>query len=92
MIENSINLRNKFSHYRIIGEQMVPKVAFSTEKEAIKAALKMNGQFKTIHKKVAYLCHKCGKWHIGSNKTVLTDEDKKQARDKYIRNEKYNLW
>ncbi len=36
---------------------------------------------------VAYKCSKCGKWHVGSNSTVLTDEDRKHYKDMlYIEN------
>lgn len=36
---------------------------------------------------VAYKCSECGKWHVGSNSTVLTDEDRKHYKDMlYIEN------
>lgn len=47
----------------------------------------LNTKENIIHKMVAYKCSKCGKWHVGSNSTVLTDEDRKHYKDMlYIEN------
>lgn len=56
------------------------KIAYDTDKEAITAARKMNLNGKQIHKAVAYKCKVCGKWHIGRNKTLLTDKEIKRFK------------
>ena len=38
---------------------------------------------KTIHKRQAYKCSVCHKWHVGRGKTVLTDEDKRKLKIKH---------
>ena len=56
------------------------KTAYDTDKEAITAARKMNLKGKQIHKAVAYKCKVCGKWHIGRNKTLLTEKEIKRLK------------
>lgn len=53
------------------------KTAYESEKEAIHAAMVINVQDKTIHKRQAY------KWHVGRGKTTLTDEDKRKLKIKH---------
>lgn len=53
------------------------KTAYESEKEAIHAAMVINVQDKTIHKRQAY------KWHVGRGKTILTDEDKRKLKIKH---------
>ena len=74
--------RGNRSHYKIIGETMVPKKTYETEQEALMVARFVNTLPKTIHKKVVYKCIKCGKWHIGTNHTLLTEEDKQEIARK----------
>lgn len=59
------------------------KTAYETEKEAIHAAMVINVQDKTIHKRQAYKCSICHKWHVGRGKTTLTDEDKRKLKIKH---------
>lgn len=59
------------------------KTTYETEKEAIHAAMVINVQDKTIHKRQAYKCSVCHKWHVGRGKTVLTDEDKRKLKIKH---------
>lgn len=42
----------------------------------------INVQDKTIHKRQAYKCSVCHKWHLGRGKT-LTDEDKRKLKIKH---------
>lgn len=42
-----------------------------------------NVQDKTIHKRQAYKCSVCHKWHVGRGKTTLTDEDKRKLKIKH---------
>lgn len=53
------------------------KTAYETEKEAIRAAMVINVQDKTIHKRQAYKCS------VGRGKTILTDEDKRKLKIKH---------
>lgn len=46
------------------------KTAYESEKEA-------------IHKRQAYKCSVCHKWHVGRGKTILTDEDKRKLKIKH---------
>lgn len=57
------------------------KKKYETSDFAIAAAMNMNAMEKTIHKFVAYKCNKCGYYHIGHSNKVLTDKDRKKARD-----------
>lgn len=59
------------------------KTTYETEKEAIHAAMVINVQDKTIHKRQAYKCSVCHKWHVGRGKTILTDEDKRKLKIKH---------
>lgn len=59
------------------------KTTYETEKEAIRAAMVINVQDKTIHKRQAYKCSVCHKWHVGRGKTVLTDDDKRKLKIKH---------
>lgn len=38
---------------------------------------------ETIHKRQAYKCSVCHKWHVGRGKTTLTDEDKRKLKIKH---------
>ena len=60
-----------------------PKIAYETEKEAIHAAMVVNVQDKTIHKRQAYKCSYCHKYHIGRGQTVLTQDDKLKLKIKH---------
>ena len=57
---------------------------FHINKEAIEAAIKVNINPKTIHKRIIYKCTQCGFWHIGRNSTVLTDADKDKIKRKHL--------
>lgn len=52
-------------------------------REPIHAAMVINVQDKTIHKRQAYKCSVCHKWHVGRGKTILTDEDKRKLKIKH---------
>ena len=80
--------RDVRSHYKIIGDKLVPKKVYNTEKEATIIALFLNTTQNAIHQKVAYKCVVCGKWHIGSTKKILTNDDKKIYQNKL---KKYNI-
>lgn len=58
----------------------IQKKAYDTDKEAIEVARIMNCNNSQIHKAVAYKCPKCGKWHVGRNKSVLSEKDKKHYK------------
>lgn len=60
-----------------------PKVFYTSDSEAIKAAQKMNILDRTIHKYVAYKCLHCHQWHIGKNGTELSQSDKEKIRRKH---------
>lgn len=83
--------RTNRSHYKIIGGKETPKLGYNTENEALNAARNLNIMPKTIHKFVAYKCISCGKWHVGRNNTILTDEEKEKIRKKMFEN-KENIW
>lgn len=51
-----------------------PKKKYGSDKEAITAAKIQNDKPNTIHKYVAYKCHKCGFFHIGKTKKELKHE------------------
>ena len=79
------------SHYKVIGEELIPKTSYETEKEALNIARNINILPQTIHKFVAYKCSKCGKWHVGRNRTTLTESEKEKILEKMkINNE--NIW
>lgn len=79
--------RNYRSHYKIgINGVLEEKKSFETESEALKVARFLNTREDIIHKMVAYKCEKCGKWHVGSNNTVLTEEDRKKYKKKLQKN------
>ncbi|MDA3856297.1 MAG: hypothetical protein PF569_08620 [Candidatus Woesearchaeota archaeon] len=59
------------------------KKKYSSDKEAIEAAMRINTMDKTIHKRVAYKCKECFQWHIGRNSTVLSKEDKLKIKIKH---------
>lgn len=80
--------RKTRSHYKIIDGKFVEKKGYDTEMDALTTARFINSQPNTIHKMVAYKCDKCGKWHIGSNNTVVTDEIREKNRKK-LKDEKY---
>lgn len=80
--------RKTRSHYKIINGKFVEKKGYDTEMDALTTARFINSKPNTIHKMVAYKCDKCGKWHIGSNNTVLTNEEKEKILEK-LKNTKY---
>jgi len=61
-----------------------PKRRFNTSYDATRSAMYMNLKESTVHKFVAYKCSKCGKYHIGHTKKVLSDKDRAKAV-KFIR-------
>lgn len=74
--------RTTRSHYKIIGDKFVDKMAYKTENEALTVARFLNTRPEAIHKMVAYKCIKCGMWHIGGNRTILTNEEKEKIAKK----------
>ena len=76
-----MNKRTTRSHYKIIGDKLVDKVPYKTENEALTLARFLNTRPETIHKMVAYKCIKCGMWHIGSNSTILSKEEKGKRKN-----------
>lgn len=75
------------SHYKIGPNGCLEeKKSFDTEQEALKVARFLNTRDNIIHKMVAYKCVKCGKWHVGSNNTVLDDKERKKNREKLRKN------
>lgn len=65
------------------GNGIVGRGFSSSYKEPIHAAMVINVQDKTIHKRQAYKCSVCHKWHVGRGKTTLTDEDKRKLKIKH---------
>ena len=61
-----------------------PKRRFDTPFDATRSAMYMNLKESTVHKFVAYKCSKCGGYHIGHTKKVLSDKDRAKAV-KFIR-------
>ena len=61
-----------------------PKRRFDTSYAATRSAMFMNIKESTVHKFVAYKCSKCGWYHIGHTKKVLTEKDRAKAV-KFIR-------
>ena len=79
--------RNYRSHYKIgVNGVLEEKKSFETEEEALKVARFLNTKEDIIHKMVAYKCEKCGKWHVGSNNTVLTDGEREKYKKKLQKN------
>lgn len=74
--------RTTRSHYKVINGQLVEKVGYDTEKEALTVARFLNSKPNVMHKMIAYKCFKCDKWHIGSNGRLLTEEDREIAKEK----------
>ena len=68
--------RNNRSHFKIEFGVLKPKKSYETEKDALKIARFLNTKENIIHKMVAYKCSVCGKWHVGSNSTELSKDDK----------------
>lgn len=68
--------RENRSHFKLECGKLIPKKSYNTEKEALKIARFLNTKENIIHKMVAYKCSTCGKWHIGSNNSELTEEDR----------------
>lgn len=56
------------------------KIKFKSSDEAIRAAMYMNMKETTIHKFVAYKCIKCGNYHIGHTSKLLSEKDRKKAK------------
>lgn len=58
------------------------KKVYETDVEAIAAAKEYNKQHADtmIHKKVAYKCSVCHKWHIGKNHHNLTDKKRDKIK------------
>ena len=81
--------RSARSHYKIgPNEVLEEKKSFDTEQEALKMARFLNTKENVIHKMVAYKCIKCGKWHVGSGGKILTDKDRKEAKEKLEKTDK----
>lgn len=78
--------RTTRSHYKIVGDKMTAKKSYDTEKEALSVARFLNLQPNIIHKMIVYKCIKCGKWHIGHNGSILTEEERNKIREK-LKNE-----
>lgn len=75
------------SHYKIGPNGVLEeKKSFETEQEALKMARFLNTRDNIIHKMVAYKCVKCGKWHVGSNNTVLDEAERKKNKEKLRKN------
>jgi DNA-directed RNA polymerase subunit RPC12/RpoP len=75
------------SHYKIGPNGVLEeKKSFDTEQEALKMARFLNTKENIIHKMVAYKCAKCGKWHVGSNNTVLDEAERKKNKEKLRKN------
>ena len=74
--------RSERSHYKIVNGELVEKKSFESERDALRMARFLNTKENVIHKMVAYKCSKCGKWHIGSNSTVLTDDIRLLQKEK----------
>lgn len=74
--------RTTRSHYKIVGDKMTAKKSYDTEQEALSVARFLNIQPNIIHKMVVYKCIKCSKWHIGSNGTVLTEDEREKIKEK----------
>ena len=74
--------RTTRSHYKIVGDKMYAKKSYGTEREALNIARFLNTQPNIIHKMIVYKCIKCGKWHIGNNGSVLTDEEREKIKKK----------
>lgn len=56
------------------------KKKFKSSDEAIRAAMYMNMKETNIHKFVAYKCIKCGNYHIGHTSKLLSEKDRKKAK------------
>lgn len=75
------------SHYKVGPNGVLEeKKSFDTEQEALKVARFLNTKDNIIHKMVAYKCVKCGKWHVGSNNTVLDKEEREKNKKKLQKN------
>ena len=74
--------RSERSHYKIVNGELVEKKSFDSEYEALKMARFLNTKENHLHKMVAYKCDKCGKWHVGSNSTLLTNDIRREQREK----------
>jgi len=74
--------RNSRSHYSYNGK---PKRGYDTEFDALYAARRLNSSEYSIHKIIVYKCSKCNKYHLGHNNTILTNEDKTNAKLALIR-------
>ena len=75
------------SHYKIGPNGVLEeKKSFDTEQDALRMARFLNTKDNIIHKMVAYKCAKCGKWHVGSNNTVLDEAERKKNKEKLQKN------
>ena len=80
--------RTTRSHYKIgPNGKLEVKKAYDSEMDALTTARYLNTKDDIIHKMIAYKCIVCGKWHVGGNGRVLTNEDREEARKKL---KKYN--
>jgi hypothetical protein len=59
----------------------IDKIKYISLEQAIEHAKKENTKEKHIHKLIAYKCNICGFYHIGRNKTVLTDKERKKSKE-----------
>lgn len=75
------------SHYKIGPNRVLEeKKSFDTEQDALRMARFLNTKDNIIHKMVAYKCAKCGKWHVGSNNTVLDEAERRKNKEKLRKN------
>lgn len=84
-MNNPKEKRNKRSHYKKgIDGNLIPKVSYETEKEALTVARFLNTKQNIIHKMIIYKCIECGKWHIGSSRKEITEKDRKHAKEQLV--------
>jgi hypothetical protein len=69
-----------------VNNELIPKKSYNTEQEAVTLTRFLNSKENVIHKMVAYKCSKCGKWHIGNNGNLLTDDDREYYGEKLRNN------
>ena len=82
-----VEKRQYRSHYKIGPNGVLEKKkSFDTEQDALRMARFLNTKDNIIHKMVAYKCAKCGKWHVGSNNTVLDEAERKKNKEKLRKN------
>lgn len=72
------DIRNE--HYRLgdDGIRNVPKIGYSSEREASKF---VQSHYDNPREWSVYRCLICGKWHIGHSKRVTTEEKLKESQE-----------